>query len=146
MDKILSYFKDKSYGFYVTLASILFTIITLSVYAVRYGNYDNYMSWESFYIMLVGAVLAIVAIVIKKYNWAPLALLVTNFIALLFYILNIYSYVTVVLVGIDVVSLSTNFIVCTVLFAINVVLSTANFFFKQVKNKPEATAQEGGTK
>lgn len=131
MEKIVNFFKDKSYGFYVTLISILFTIITFSVYVSSYGKYDSYMSWEGFYFMVAGAVLALIAIVIKKYSWAPIVLAATNYIGLLYYILKIYNYVVVVLVGIDLASFSPAFIVCTTLFAINVVISTSNVFFKQ---------------
>lgn len=131
MEKIVNFFKDKSYGFYVTLISILFTIITFSVYVSSYGKYDSYMSWEGFYFMVAGAVLALIAIVIKKYSWAPIVLAATNYIGLLYYILKIYNYVVVVLVGIDLASFSPAFIACTTLFAINVVISTFNVFFKQ---------------
>ena len=131
MEKIVNFFKDKSYGFYVTLISILFTIITFSVYVSSYGKYDSYMSWEGFYFMIAGAVLALITIVIKKYSWAPIILATTNYIGLLYYILKLYNYVVVVLVGIDLASFSPSFIMCTTLFAINVVISTCNVFFKQ---------------
>lgn len=131
MEKIVNFFKDKSYGFYVTVISIIFTIITFSVYVSSYSKFDAYMSWEGFYFMVLGAVLALITIILKRYSWAPIILAATNFIGLLYFILKIYNYVTVVLVGIDLTSVSATFITCTVLFAINVVLSTANVFFKQ---------------
>ncbi len=149
METIKSYFKEKNYGFYVTLVTLLFTIITLSIYASRYGNYESYMSWPGFYLMIIGAVLALITIVIKKYDWAPIILAAFNFIALMLYITKIYNYVTVVLVGIDIVSFSASFIHCTALFATTIVLSTVAVFLKQLKDTKEPaeeSIQEGEVK
>ena len=52
-------------------------------------------------------------------------------------ITKIYNYVVVVMVGIDVNPLSSQFITCTVCFAILVVISIANIFFRQEKKKQE---------
>ncbi len=146
MEKIINFFKDKSYGFYVTIASIIFTIITFSVYAGNYSKYDSYMSWEGFYIMIGGLVLALIIMVFKKFSWATIVLAITNFFGLLFYILKIYNYVVVVLVGIDLASFSPAFITCTTLFAINVLISTANVFFKQTRDEDVKTLKEEGAK
>ena len=62
-------------------------------------------------------------------------LALANFVALMLYITNIYNYVVVVMVGIDISSFSTQFIACTTLFAILLVASVANIFFKQSKEE-----------
>lgn len=132
-DKFKNYFKNKSYGFYVTIAVAVFTLVTSIVYADSYGSNDRYMSWAGFAIMLVGIAAAAVLVASKQYEWAPPALALANLIALLLYITNIYNYVAVVMVGIDIASFSTQFIACTTLFAIAIVISIADIFFKQVK-------------
>lgn len=133
MEKIKNFFKDKSYGFYVTLAVALLTLVTLIVYANAYGSNDRYMSWAGFAIMLVGLAAAAVLTVFKFNDWVPPVLALANFIALMLYITNIYNYVVVVMVGIDIASFSSQFLACTVLFAILTVVSIADIFFKQVK-------------
>jgi len=133
MEKIKNFFKDKSYGFYVTLAVAVLTLVTLIVYANAYGSNDRYMSWAGFAIMLVGLAAAAVLTVFKFNDWVPPVLALANFIALMLYITNIYNYVVVVMVGIDIASFSSQFLACTVLFAILTVVSIADIFFKQVK-------------
>lgn len=133
MDKLKSFFKNNSYGFYVSFAVSLLTLVTLIVYANAYGSNDRYMSWAGFVIMLVGIVAAVGLTAFKLNEWVPPVLALANFIALMLYITKIYNYVVVVMVGIDVASFSTQFLSCTVLFAILMVASIANIFFKQVK-------------
>lgn len=133
MNKLKNYLKNKSYGFYVTVFVMLFTLVTLIVYANAYGSNDRYMSWAGFVIMLVGIVAAVGLTAFKLNDWVPPVLALANFIALMLYITKIYNYVVVVMVGIDVASFSTQFLSCTVLFAILIVASIANIFFKQVK-------------
>lgn len=139
MDKLKGFFKDKSYGFYVSIAVAILTLVTLSVYADAYGSNDRYMSWTGFALMLVGIAVAIGLTVVssltplKLNEWVPPVLALVNFIALMLYITNIYNYVVIVIVGIDIANFSTQFIACTVLFSILIVASVANIFFKQVK-------------
>lgn len=133
MEKLKNFFKDKSYGFYVSIAVTLLTLVTLIVYADAYGRNDSYMSWAGFAIMIVGIVVAVALTALKLSEWVPPALALANFIALLLYAKSIYNYVVIVIVGIDIASFSSQFILCTVLFAILLVGSIANIFCKQVK-------------
>jgi len=117
----------------VTVALSLFTLVTSIVYADAYGSNDRYMSWAGFAVMIAGIAVAIVLTALKLNDWAPPVLALANFVALLLYITNIYNYVVVVMVGIDIASFSTQFVACTVLFAIGLAGSVANIFFRQVK-------------
>lgn len=96
-----------------------------------YAGGSNY--WAGFAVMIAGIAVAIVLTALKLNDWAPPVLALANFVALLLYITNIYNYVVVVMVGIDIASFSTQFVACTVLFAIGLAGSVANIFFRQVK-------------
>lgn len=135
MEKIKNFFKTKSYGFYVTVAVAVLTLITSIVYADSYGRNERYMSWAGFAIMLAGILVAAGLVALKRGEFAPPVLALANFIALMLYITNIYNYVVVVMVGIDISSFSTQFVSCTTLFAILLVASVANIFFKQSKEE-----------
>ena len=41
MELIKNFFRRKSYGFYVSLAVIVMTIITMAVYSASYGTMDR---------------------------------------------------------------------------------------------------------
>ena len=135
MEKIKNFFKSKSYGFYVTVAVVLLTLITSIVYADSYGKNERYMSWAGFAVMLAGIFVAAGLTAFKRCEFAPQGLALANFVARMVYITNFYNYVVVVMVGIDISSFSTQFIACTTLFAILLVASVANIFFKQSKEE-----------
>ncbi len=143
MEKVKEFLNRKSYGFYVTLVAVVLTIVTAIVYANSYASVDRYMSWTAVGFMIAGAVLSLV---FSAFHWGELAsavLAVCNFVGLLQYITKIYNYVVIVMVGIDINTLSSQFISCTVLFAILTVISIANVFFKQNKSKEEISAGKG---
>lgn len=133
MELVKNYFKKKSYGFYVTLAVIVMTIITMIVYSSSYGSIDRYMSWTAIWFMAIGLIAGLALSILNFGEWGAAVLGICNFIGLMQYITKIYNYVVVVLVGIDVNTFSSQFIGCTVCFAILIVLSVANIFFKQEK-------------
>ena len=137
MELVKNYFKKKSYGFYVTLAVIVMTIITMIVYSSSYGSIDRYMSWTAIWFMAIGLIVGLALSILNFGEWGAAVLGICNFIGLMQYITKIYNYVVVVLVGIDVNTLSSQFITCTVCFAILVVISIANIFFRQEKKKQE---------
>ena len=140
MDLVKNFFKRKSYGFYVSLAVVVMTIITMSVYSASYGSVDRYMSWAAIGVMIAGMIAGLALSVLNLGEWGAAVMAICNFVGLMQYITKIYNYVAVVMVGIDVNTLSTQFIACTVCFAILVVLSIANIFFKQEKKKEEVAA------
>ena len=116
------------------------TIITMSVYSASYVMIDRYMSWAAIGVMVAGMVVGLALSVLNLGEWGAAVMAICNFVGLMQYITKIYNYVVVVLVGIDVNTLSTQFIACTVCFAILIVLSIANVFFKQEKKKEEVAA------
>ena len=140
MELIKNFFRRKSYGFYVSLAVIVMTIITMAVYSASYGTMDRYMSWAAIGVMIASIVAGLALSVLNLGEWGAAVMAICNFVGLMQYITKIYNYVVVVLVGIDVNTLSTQFIACTVCFAILIVLSIANVFFKQEKKKEEVAA------
>lgn len=140
MELIKNFFKRKSYGFYVSLAVIVMTIITMAVYSASYGNMARFMSWAAIGVMIAGIVVGLALSVLNLGEWGAAVMAITNFIGLSQYITKIYNYVAVVMVGIDINSFSSEFIACTVCFAILIVISVANIFFKQEKKKEEVAA------
>lgn len=138
MEKIKNYLKDKKYGFYISAAAILFSIVTLVVYVCIYGqgpreNMDS-MSWWAFAFIMVGIAGGMTLIIFKQYNFASAALALFNFLAFVFFIYGIYPYVSVVMVGIDLEEYSGAFWVCTILFLLTVITSCVSVFAKQTKH------------
>lgn len=140
MNIIKNFFKRKSYGFYVTLVVAVLTIITMAVYSASYGTVPRYMSWTAIGVMIAGLVVGLALSVFNLGQWGAAVMAICNFIGLMQYITKIYNYVVVVIVGIDINTLSSQFIACTVFFAILIVASIANIFFKQEKSKEEVAA------
>lgn len=140
MNIVKNFFKRKSYGFYVTLVVAVLTIITMSVYSASYGTVPRYMSWTAIGVMIAGLVVGLALSVFNLGQWGAAVMAICNFVGLMQYITKIYNYVVVVIVGIDINTLSSQFIACTVFFAILIVASIANIFFKQEKSKEEVAA------
>lgn len=129
-------FKDKSLGFYVTLALIAATVVTTIMYAVLY-NGSRYFSMPAVLVMVVGAVVALAVAFTKQAKWACVVLALADFIGLLLYVYGIYFYVSVVMVGIQASTFSWQFILCTVVFVVLLVANVVNVFLKQVKEEEE---------
>lgn len=140
MNIVKNFFKRKSYGFYVTLVVAVLTIITMAVYSSSYGTVPRYMSWTAIGVMIAGLVVGLALSVFNLGQWGAAVMAICNFVGLMQYITKIYNYVVVVIVGIDINTLSSQFIACTVFFAILIVASIANIFFKQEKTKEEVAA------
>lgn len=130
------FFKDKSYGFFVTLALMTLSVATMIIYASVYGG-TRFMSWAEFAVVVAGVVLSIALIACKQYRWVPALLLTTNFLGLLLYIYYIYFHVSVVLVGIQSAGFPPEFFVNAVFFALTLIVSVANVYMPQTKAKGE---------
>ena len=137
MNGIKSFFDRKRYGFYVTLALVVLSVITAIVYAVSYGKYVSMMSWQAFVLLLVGAAGAIALILLRQGKWAFAPLAICAFIALLLFIKHIYSYVAVVMVGIDLSGISGQFLACAILFSLTFIVALVNVFLAQEKEDNE---------
>ena len=130
MEKFL---KRKGIGFYLTLCVAVLAIVTAVIYAVSYANYAGQMSWLAFGLLIGGAVCAVALHCLGKGNWAPWVLAAAIFVSVLLYIQCMYNYVVVVMVGIDLNSFSPQFITCSVLLCVSLVLSIVNIYLKQQK-------------
>ena len=128
--------KDKSYGFYVTLALIVVSVVVAVVYAVLY-NGSRYLSVPAVGLMIGGAAVALALCFTKAAQWACAVIALADFAGLLFYIYGIYFYVSIVMVGIQASTFNWQFQLCTVLFVVLLVANVVNVFLKQVKDKEE---------
>ena len=127
-------FKNKSFGFKVTLFLIVLTVVTALVYAGMY-NGSRYMSWNAVIVMLAGAALALVLGFTPLAKWSCCVLALADLIGALMYVYGVYFYVSIVMVGIQASSFNSQFIICTVLFVVLLVLNLINVFLKQVKEE-----------
>lgn len=123
---------NKKYGFFVTLALMLLSVVTMIVYASIYGG-TRFMSWAGFWVVLAGVVVAAALILVKQERWVPALLLSTNFIGFLLYVYYIYFHVSVILVGIQSAGFPPEFFVNVVFFVITLVVSVANIYLPQNK-------------
>ncbi len=123
---------NKKYGFFVTLALMLLSVVTMIVYASIYGG-TRFMSWAGFWVVLAGVVVAAALILVKQERWVPALLLATNFIGFLLYVYYIYFHVSVILVGIQSAGFPPEFFVNVVFFVITLVVSVANIYLPQNK-------------
>ncbi len=137
MEKLKNYLQDKKMGFYVTVLATLTALITMIVYVSYYGhgpreaNIDC-MNWYAFYLLLAGIILTVALIALRQNFWAPICIALFTLVSLMFYIVGVYGYVSVVAVGIDLKTVSPGFLACTILYLVSLVLSYAAVFMKQV--------------
>lgn len=130
-------FTKKPVGFYVTLGTIGFTLVTALAYILCYNNTDNFNLW-SFIILLASAVIGVTLILLKQFKLVPYAVGFLNYVAMLFYVYGIYYYVSVVLVGIDLDHFEIQFFISTISFVVLVIMSIVAIFMKQTKSEEVA--------
>lgn len=124
---VKEYLKDKRYGFYFVLVTMLLSLITMIVYAVGYSK-TRYMSWGAFAIILIGVVLVAILLALKLYSLAPAVLLTTNFVALLMFVYYIYFFISSVMTGIQFSGFPPEFIATTTFFVLMLVASIITVF------------------
>ena len=131
--------EGKAYGFYVSVAMILLSVITAIVYVACFAGEEKYhiMNYGAFAFMLIGAVAGIVLLVLKKYEWVPYILGGCAFIGLLLFIYGIYYYCSVVFVGIDLHEFSPESIINMILFFGTTILGVVNVFLPQIKKEKQ---------
>ena len=125
-----NFLANKPLGFRVTLVATALSLVTALAYLAIYSS-SRYMSWQAFGIMIAGVVLTVALIALKQERFAPSALLVGDFISLLFYGYYIYFYVSSVVTGIQFSGFPLEFFVNIVLYAASLVLSIACVFMRQ---------------
>ena len=141
MTKYLNVFKDRAYGFYITLLAIVLSLITAIVYVANYKNDVSFMSWLAFAMLLVGAIVGLVCAFFRIPELGQAVLGVTSLVALLFFVKFLYGYVAVVAVGIDVDGLEPRFIICSILFVLTLIASIVSIFAKQTIEQKEEEAK-----
>ncbi len=134
MGKIKGLLKDKSYGFYVTLALTALSVAAALIYTALY-NGSRYMSWPAAGIMLGGAAAALILAFTGLAKWSYAVLALADFIGLLFYVYGIYFYVSIVMVGIQASTFNWQFLLCTVMFVGLLAANIINVFLKQTKEE-----------
>lgn len=121
---------NKPLGFRVTLVTMALSLVTALVYLAIYSS-SRYMSWHAFGIMVAGVAVAAVLIGLKQVRFAPSALLLGDFLSLLFYVYYIYFYISSVATGIQFSGFPLEFFVNAVLYGLSLVLSIACVFMRQ---------------
>ena len=132
MSHLKSFFHDKAYGFYASIFVFVFSLVTAIVYVIGYHNSSD-MSEPVLYAILAGLLLAVILAALKRYNWVPVVLALSDFAALLLFIDSIYFYVSVVLYGINGSAFSPAFLSSTVLLLLSLAFSVINIFLRQIK-------------
>lgn len=125
-----NFLANKPLGFRVTLVATALSLVTALAYLAIYSS-SRYMSWQAFGIMIAGVVLTVALIALKQERFAPSALLVGDFLSLLFYGYYIYFYVSSVVTGIQFSGFPLEFFVNIVLYVASLVLSIACVFMRQ---------------
>lgn len=129
---IKEYFSNKKYGFYVTLAAILLTVVTLIIYASVYGS-TVFMAPATIAFLAIGIVGSIVLIVFKLYRFAPAVLLGASVLGLCFSIYYLYNYIASAVYGIQFAGFPPEFFANIVFFVLTIVVSIAANFMPQEK-------------
>lgn len=133
----MKFLQGKKPGFYVTLAAIIMSVLTAIIYALIYAS-TRYMSWEAFGILMGGAVLALALVLVKLERFAPVVLLATTVIGCMFYVYDIYFFISSVAVGIQFSGFPPEFFVNIVAFVGAIALAIASVFV------PQGEENEGG--
>lgn len=125
-----NFMANKPLGFRVTLVTMALSLVTALVYMAIYSS-SRYMSWQAFGIMVAGVVVAAALIGLKQVRFAPSALLLGDFLSLLFYVYYIYFYISSVATGIQFSGFPLEFFVNVVLYGLSLVLSIICVFMRQ---------------
>lgn len=127
------FLKNKGIGFYTTVCFAVLAIVTAVLYSGFYANYVGQMSWQAFWLLICGAVVSVVLHLLHFGNISPWVLAGGVFGAVLMFIRAMYSYIAVVMVGIDLNSFSPQFMTCSVLLGICLAGSIVNVYLIQEK-------------
>lgn len=110
-----------------SLLAAALSVITAAVYAIIYAS-TRFMSWEAFWFLLGGTVVVLPLLLLKKPRFAPTVLLTTGFIGCMFYVYNIYFFVSSVVVGIQFSGFPPTFFVNIVFFVATIIADIAAVF------------------
>lgn len=127
-------FKEKTVGFYLSVAAAILSILLAIVYACGY-NHSVYMSWTVFALALIaGIVFFILAIFKPTQPFAAVVMEVLVFLSFLVFIRTVYMYFSEVFYGGFSFSGLSNvnpiFYTCLILFILSIVLSNIGIYAK----------------
>lgn len=132
LKKLKEGFEIRSIGYYFTAVITVLSLILAIVYISSFSR-TSYFSWISWFALVILFAGNCGLLLIGKNAWSPLVSVILSVVAICFYILGIYHYVSIVLVGIDVQTFSQSFIFNTILYVLLLILSSVNIFLKQSK-------------
>ncbi|MBP5357265.1 MAG: hypothetical protein J6Y68_03860 [Clostridia bacterium] len=89
---IKEYLSDKSYGFYVILATMFLSLVTILVYSIGFSQI-GFLSWEAIVSLIVGVVVGAGLLVLKQYKYVPGVLFATIFFAFIMVLYYVYDYI-----------------------------------------------------
>ena len=126
--------KNKNNGFYISIIVTFLSLLTSLIYLLTYKGSD-YMSWTSFLLLVTVVLVNIILLVKNKLSLSPWISGLIILIAYMFYFYGKYLYISVVLVGIDLSSFDSKFIINTTLYTILFLLSIINIYLPQRSNE-----------
>ena len=91
MKFIKDYISDKSYGFYIVLATMILSIVTAIVYAIGFSQI-GFLSWQAIVSLIVGFVIAAGLLALKQYKFVPTVLFIAVFFALAMVVYYVYDF------------------------------------------------------
>ena len=131
--KIKEYLSDKSYGFYVVVATILLALITTIVYAICFSQI-GFMSWQAIVSLIVGALAAVGLLVLKQYKFVPAVLFASIIFAFIMVLYYVYDFI-ISGVSWGNFEVPVQIILAAVFFVLTVVASFVSVFVPIVKKK-----------
>lgn len=134
----------RAFGFYLGLLTAILSVVTGVAFMLGYGE-SEYMSTEAFALVIAAAVAFVVLSLFRgTSSLAPVALFGLNFASFLLYVHAIYMYLSSVFYGgfsaEALAMLDSEFVLCTLLWVVIVVLSNICMFLKQ--RKPVLAVEE----
>ncbi len=124
------FFEGRRAGFYVSIILAILSCVTAFVSSTSYGKYAS-MSKLAFWLLVGSAIAALVLSALRLGRFSRWLQAGAIFLAVLEFIKTQYSYVAVVLVGIDLNTFSPQFTICAVLLCVCLVIGIINIYLKQ---------------
>ncbi len=124
--------QNRTVGYYVSLIVTILSSLLTVIYISTYSG-TVYISWVACISMAAVVLFNVVLMAMKKVHISPYITALLILIAYMFYFYRMYFYISVVMVGIDLSSFDSKFIINTAVFSVVFVLSIINIFLRQRK-------------
>ena len=123
---------NKGLGFYASAIAAVVSFISAFIYRITYTG-NPYYTNSIFYTLLSVLPVAIILLLVRLDSFIPAAITLIIGIAALRFIYSMYFDISVVMVGIDKTSFDSEFIICSILFALCFILSEASIYMRMRK-------------